>query len=136
LDWSTMVFTSALNGQRVQSIFSVASLAVEQHRRRVTTSVVNEVLKEALSWRSPPTSRGGRQGRLYYGTQVANRPPSFTLFVNDPELFGETYRRYVEKQLRQGLGFEGTPLKLFWRGKQQRDAEKELARNQQRSSSS
>ena len=71
-----------------------------------------------------------RQGRLYYGTQVAVRPPSFTLFVNEPKLFGDTYRRYVERQIREGLGFEGTPIKLFWRGKQQRDAEKELARTQ------
>ena len=133
LDWAPMLFTSALNGQRVESIFSLALLAVEQHRRRVTTSVVNEVLQEAVSWRSPPTSRGGRQGRIYYGTQVAVRPPSFTLFVNDPKLFGETYRRYVERQIRQGLGFDGSPIKLFWRGKQQRDAEKEQARQQARS---
>jgi GTP-binding protein len=132
LDWAPMLFTSALSGQRVQAIFPLALLAVEQHRRRVTTSVVNEVLTEALSWRTPPTSRGGRQGRLYYGTQVAVRPPSFTLFVNEPRLFGETYRRYVERQIREGLGFEGTPIKLFWRGKQQRDAEKELARSQAR----
>ncbi|MCT0210646.1 MAG: ribosome biogenesis GTPase Der [Cyanobium sp.] len=133
LDWAPMLFTSALNGQRVESIFSLALLAVEQHRRRVTTSVVNEVLQEAVSWRSPPTSRGGRQGRIYYGTQVAVRPPSFTLFVNDPKLFGDTYRRYVERQIRQGLGFDGSPIKLFWRGKQQRDAEKEQARQQARS---
>ena len=133
LDWATMLFTSALTGQRVESIFALANVAVEQHRRRVSTSVVNEVLKEALSWRSPPTTRGGRQGRLYYGTQVAHRPPSFTLFVNDPKLFGDTYRRYVERHLREGLGFDGTPLKLFWRGKQQRDAEKELAKQQSRS---
>jgi GTP-binding protein len=132
LDWAPMLFNSALSGQRVQAIFPLALLAVEQHRRRVTTSVVNEVLTEALSWRTPPTSRGGRQGRLYYGTQVAVRPPSFTLFVNEPRLFGETYRRYVERQIREGLGFEGTPIKLFWRGKQQRDAEKELARSQTR----
>ena len=128
LDWATMLFTSAITGQRVESIFSLASLAVEQHRRRVGTSVVNEVLKEALSWRSPPTTRGGRQGRLYYGTQVASRPPSFTLFVNEPKLFGDSYRRYLERQLREGLGFEGTPIKLFWRGKQQRAAERDLAR--------
>jgi GTP-binding protein len=133
LDWAPMLFTSALSGQRVQAIFPLALLAVEQHRRRVTTSVVNEVLTEALSWRTPPTSRGGRQGRLYYGTQVAVRPPSFTLFVNDPKLFGDTYRRYVERQIREGLGFEGTPIKLFWRGKQQRDAERDLARQQNRS---
>ncbi|MGB0874203.1 MAG: ribosome biogenesis GTPase Der, partial [Synechococcus sp.] len=132
LDWAPMLFTSALTGQRVESIFALAALAVEQHRRRVSTSVVNEVLKEALSWRSPPTTRGGRQGKLYYGTQVASRPPSFTLFVNDPKLFGETYRRYVERQIREGLGFDGSPLRLFWRGKQQRDAERDLARQQSR----
>lgn len=130
LDWATMVFISALTGQRVDSIFALSAMAVEQHRRRVSTSVVNEVLKEALSWRSPPTTRGGRQGRLYYGTQVASRPPSFTLFVNDPKLFGDTYRRYIERQIREGLGFEGTPVKLFWRGKQQRDAERDMARQQ------
>ncbi|MEI6829957.1 MAG: ribosome biogenesis GTPase Der [Synechococcaceae cyanobacterium ELA445] len=134
LDWAQMLFTSALSGQRVESIFALALLAVEQHRRRVTTSVVNEVLQEAVSWRSPPTSRGGRQGRIYYGTQVAVRPPSFTLFVNDPKLFGETYRRYVERQIREGLGFEGSPLKLFWRGKQQRDAERDLAKAQTKAS--
>jgi GTP-binding protein len=132
LDWAPMLFTSALSGQRVQAIFPLALLAVEQHRRRVTTSVFNEVLKEALSWRTPPSSRGGRQGRLYYGTQVSVRPPSFTLFVNDPKLFGDTYRRYVERQIREGLGFEGTPVRLFWRGKQQRDAEKELEGQQHR----
>jgi GTP-binding protein len=132
LDWAPMLFTSALTGQRVLSLFAIAAVAVEQHRRRVSTSVVNEVLQEAVSWRSPPTSRGGRQGRIYYGTQVATRPPSFTLFVNDPKLFGDTYRRYVERQIREGLGFEGSPLKLFWRGKQQRDAEKDLARQQAR----
>ena len=132
LDWAPMLFTSALSGQRVNAIFPLAKQAVEQHRRRVSTSVVNEVLQEALRWRSPPTTRGGRQGRLYYGTQVATRPPSFTLFVNDPKLFGETYRRYVERQIREGLGYEGSPLRLFWRGKQQRDAERDLARSQSR----
>ena len=128
LEWAPMLFISALTGQRVERIFPLAVLAVEQHRRRVTTAVVNEVLQEALSWRSPPTTRGGRQGRLYYGTQVAVRPPSFTLFVNEPKLFGDTYRRYVERQIRQGLGFEGSPVRLFWRGKQQRDAERDQAR--------
>ena len=132
LEWAPMLFISALTGQRVERIFPLAALAVEQHRRRVSTSVVNEVLKEALSWRTPPTTRGGRQGKLYYGTQVAVRPPSFTLFVNDPKLFGDTYRRYVERQIREGLGFEGSPLRLFWRGKQQRDAERDQSRAAER----
>ncbi|AAP99434.1 MULTISPECIES: ribosome biogenesis GTPase Der [Prochlorococcus] len=134
LDWAQMLFTSALTGQRIDPIFSCASLAVEQHRRRVSTSVVNEVVYDALSWRSPPTSRGGRQGRIYYATQVASSPPSFTLFVNEPKLFGDSYRRYLERQLREGLGFEGTPLKLFWRGKQKREVEKDLKRQQNKSS--
>ena len=134
LDWAEMLFVSALMKQRINPIFRFASLAVEQHRRRVSTSVVNEVITDALSWRSPPTSRGGRQGRLYYATQVASSPPSFTLFVNDPKLFGDSYRRYLERQLRDGLGFQGTPIKLFWRGKQQRAAERDLKRQQNNSS--
>ena len=128
LDWSKMIFTSALTGKRVENIFEHALSAVNQHRRRVTTSVVNEVLKEAIGWKSPPTKRSGKQGRLYYGTQVKNQPPTFTLFVNDPKLFGITYRRYIEKQIRVNLGFEGTPLILLWRGKQQRALNKEVER--------
>ncbi len=130
LDWATILFASALTGKKVEAVFALASVAVEEHRRRVSTSVVNEVLKEALSWRSPPTTRGGRQGRLYYGTQVASSPPSFTLFVNEPKLFGETYRRYIERHLREGLGFDGTPVRLFWRGKKQREVEREMSRHQ------
>ena len=129
LDWSKMIFISALNGQRVQNIFEHAINAVNQHRRRVTTSVVNEVVKEAMNWRSPPTKRSGKQGKIYYGTQVRNKPPTFTLFVNDPKLFGITYRRYIEKQIRTNLGFEGTPLILLWRGKQQRSIEREASKN-------
>ena len=128
LHWSEMIFISALTGQRVKNIFEHALSAVMQHRRRVTTSVVNEVLKEALGWKSPPTKRSGKQGRLYYGTQVKNQPPTFTLFVNDPKLFGITYRRYLEKQIRLNLGFEGSPIILLWRGKQQRDLEKEISK--------
>ncbi len=134
LNWADMLFVSALMKQRIHPIFRFASLAVDQHRRRVPTSVVNEVITDALSWRSPPTSRGGRQGRLYYATQVASSPPSFTLFVNEPKLFGDSYRRYLERQLRDGLGFKGTPIKLFWRGKQQREVERDIKRQQINSS--
>ena len=129
LHWSRMLFISALKGKRVQDIFENALSAVTQHERRVTTSVVNEVIKEAITWRSPPTKRSGKQGRIYYGTQVKNKPPTFTLFVNDPSLFGSTYRRYIEKQFRINLGFEGTPLILLWRGKQKRILDKEVSKN-------
>ncbi|NEQ32891.1 MAG: ribosome biogenesis GTPase Der [Leptolyngbya sp. SIO4C5] len=124
MDWAEVIFTSALTGQRVTKILDLVDLAVAQHRRRVTTAVVNEVLEEATRWHTPPTTRQGRQGRIYYGTQVTAQPPSFTLFVNDPKLITENYRRYVERQFRENLGFEGTPIRLFWRGKKMRELER------------
>ncbi len=129
LNWSKMIFISAATGKRVNDIFEHAKSAITQHRRRVSTSVVNEVIKEAINWRSPPTKRSGKQGRIYYGTQVRNEPPTFTLFVNDPKLFGSTYRRYIEKQFRINLGFEGTPLIFLWRGKQRRSLDREISKN-------
>ncbi len=129
LNWSKMLFISALTGKRVNDIFENAKYAIDQHRRRVTTSVVNEVIKEAITWRSPPTKRSGKQGRIYYGTQVKNQPPTFSLFVNDPKLFGSTYKRYIEKQFRMNLGFEGTPLIFLWRGKQRRSLDREISKN-------
>ena len=129
LNWSKMIFISALTGKRVNDIFENAKSAIDQHRRRVSTSVVNEVIKEAITWRSPPTKRSGKQGRIYYGTQVKSQPPTFSLFVNDPKLFGSTYRRYIEKQFRMNLGFEGTPLIFLWRGKQRRSLDRDISKN-------
>jgi GTPase len=100
VEWSEMIFVSAMTGQRVEKIFELVDRAAEQHKRRVTTSVI------------------------YYGTQVTTAPPSIALFVNDPKLFGENYRRYVERQFRKALGFAGTPLRIFWRGKKVRDLER------------
>lgn len=125
LEWAERIYVSALTGQRVTKILDLVDVAVEQHRRRVSTSVVNDVLEEAVSWHTPPTTRQGRQGRIYYGTQVTSQPPSFVLFVNEPKLFGDNYRRYVERQFRQNLGFEGTPIRLMWRGKKARDLERD-----------
>ncbi|MEL7504900.1 MAG: ribosome biogenesis GTPase Der [Cyanobacteria bacterium J06554_6] len=125
LEWCQRLYVSALTGQRVPKILDLVDEAVEQHRRRISTSVVNEVLEDAVSWHTPPTTRQGRQGRIYYGTQVTSRPPSFALFVNDPKLFGDSYRRYIERQFRENLGFEGTPIRLLWRGKKMRDLDRE-----------
>ncbi|MEO0759870.1 MAG: ribosome biogenesis GTPase Der [Cyanobacteria bacterium J06648_16] len=125
LEWCQRLYVSALTGQRVPKILDLVDEAVEQHRRRISTSVVNEVLEDAVSWHTPPTTRQGRQGRIYYGTQVTSRPPSFALFVNDPKLFGDNYRRYIERQFRENLGFEGTPIRLLWRGKKMRDLDRE-----------
>lgn len=125
LEWAPHIYVSALTGKRVPQILELVDQAVAEHRRRVATAVVNEVLEEALGWHSPPTTRQGRQGRLYYGTQVSTRPPTFTLFVNDPKLFTDNYRRYIEGQFRQNLGFEGSPIRLLWRGKKLRALERE-----------
>lgn len=123
-EWAETIFVSALTGLRVEKIIDLVNTAAEQHKRRVSTSVLNEVLEEAVGWHTPPTTRQGRQGKIYYGTQVASQPPTITLFVNNPDLFNESYRRYIERQFRQHLGFKGTPIRLLWRGKKLRDLER------------
>ena len=123
-EWAPLIFVSALTGQRVPKILELVNTAAEQHKRRVTTSVINEVIEEAVNWHSPPTTRQGRQGRIYYGTQVSAQPPTIALFVNDDKLFNDNYRRYIERQFREGLGFTGTPLRLLWRSKRVREVER------------
>jgi GTP-binding protein len=124
MEWAEMIFVSAMTGQRVNKILDLVDVAAESHRRRVTTSVINEVLEEALSWHSPPTNRQGKQGRIYYGTQVSSQPPTIALFVNEPKRFNDNYRRYIDRQFRDQLGFTGTPVKLIWRGKKMRELER------------
>ncbi|NEQ95764.1 MAG: ribosome biogenesis GTPase Der, partial [Cyanothece sp. SIO2G6] len=124
LSWAESIYVSALTGQRVPKILDRVDAAAMGHKRRVTTSVINEVLEEATRWHTPPTTRQGRQGRIYYGTQVTSQPPTIALFVNDPKLFGESYRRYIERQFRDQLGFTGTPIRLLWRGKKVREVER------------
>jgi len=125
LDWAEMVFISAKTGKRVDKVLEAVDRVAEQHQRRVTTAVINEVLQEAVSWHTPPTNRQGRQGKIYYGTQVSTQPPTIALFVNDPQRFNEGYRRYIAQQFRKSLGFTGTPLRLLWRGKRERDVVRE-----------
>ena len=123
MEWASVLFTSALTGKRVDKILDLVDSSVAEYRRRVTTSVINEVLEEAVGWHSPPTSRQGKQGRIYYGTQVRTEPPTITLFVNDPKRFTDNYKRYIDGQFRQQLGFKGTPIRLVWRGKKVREME-------------
>ena len=124
MEWAEMIFVSAMTGQRVNKILDLVNVAAESHRRRVTTSVINEVLEEAVGWHSPPTNRQGKQGRIYYGTQVSAQPPTIALFVNEPKRFNDNYRRYIDRQFRDQLGFTGTPVKLIWRGKKMRELER------------
>ncbi len=127
-EWAESIFVSALNGQRVKDILPVVDRAVEQHRRRVSTAVINEVIEEAATWHNPIVMSGGKQGKIYYGTQVSTQPPTIALFVNDPMRFNDNYRRYIENQFREQLGFKGTPMRILWRGKKQREGEKMVNR--------
>ncbi|MFN3926587.1 MAG: ribosome biogenesis GTPase Der [Pseudanabaenaceae cyanobacterium] len=127
VEFAPIIFVSAKTGQRVSKILDLVDQAAVQHRRRVATAVLNEALSDALNWHSPPVSRGGKQGKIYYCTQVATRPPAIVLFVNDPQRFNDNYRRYIEKQFRQHLGFTGTPIKLMWRGKSERKVSQGIA---------
>lgn len=122
-EWAQTIFVSALTGQRVEKILELVNQAAESHKRRVSTSVINDVLTDAVSWHSPPASRGGRQGKIYYGTQVSSQPPTIALFVNEAKRFNDNYRRYIERQFREQLGFKGTPIRLLWRSKKVRDME-------------
>jgi GTP-binding protein len=127
MDWAKTIFVSAITGQRVEKIIDLVDQAVAEHQRRVSTAVINEVIEEAVRWHSPPTTRQGKQGKIYYGTQVSSQPPTMVLFVNDPKRFNENYRRYMESQFRQQLGFLGTPIRLIWRGKPAREVERNTA---------
>ncbi|GJD18874.1 small GTP-binding protein [Rivularia sp. IAM M-261] len=122
-EWADTIFVSAQTGQRVEKILELVVSSVESHRRRVSTSVINEVLEDAVHWHSPPVSRSGKQGKIYYGTQVTTAPPTIALFVNESKRFNDNYRRYIERQFRQQLGFKGTPIRILWRSKKVRDAE-------------
>lgn len=82
-------------GRRVDEVLKAILAAGDEHKRRISTATLNLVLREAVAWKAPPSQRGsGKQGRIYYATQAASSPPTFVLFVNDPRLFSEDYRRY------------------------------------------
>lgn len=117
INWAPVELISVLNGQRLPKVLTMAKTAVVEHRRRVSTAVLNGVLREAVEWHRPPSTRQGKQGRVYYCTQVGSAPPTIAMFVNEPRLFHDNYRRYMEGQFRKSLGFVGSPLRILWRGK-------------------
>ncbi|KAJ8643536.1 hypothetical protein MRB53_005284 [Persea americana] len=124
LDWAPIVYSTATTGDSVDKILSAASMVEKERARRLGTSILNQVVQEALAFKAPPRTRGGKRGRVYYCTQAAIRPPTFVFFVNDAKLFSETYRRYMEKQLRTDVGFSGTPIRLVWRSRRKLDKDK------------
>jgi GTP-binding protein len=107
--------TTALNGRNLQATVDLAQQLYKLASKRVSTGELNRVLR-AIEAHNPPRARA-KKPRIYYATQVAAPPPTFVLFVNDPGLFSESYRRYVENAFREALEFEELPIKLFWRAR-------------------
>ncbi|CAL9115850.1 unnamed protein product [Musa textilis] len=122
LDWAPIVYSTAISGgHSVDRILAAVGTVEKERSRRLGTSILNQVVQEALAFKPPPRTRGGKRGRVYYSTQAAVRPPTFVFFVNDAKIFPETYRRYMEKQLRKDAGFPGTPIRLLWRSRRRGD---------------
>ncbi|KAL9233658.1 hypothetical protein vseg_008624 [Gypsophila vaccaria] len=117
LHWAPIVYATAITGQSIDKIIVAANIVEKERSRRLSTATLNQVVREAVAFKAPPRTRGGRRGRVLYCTQAAIRPPTFVFFVNDAKLFPDTYRRYMEKQLRSDAGFAGTPIRLLWRSR-------------------
>ncbi|MBQ5769535.1 MAG: ribosome biogenesis GTPase Der, partial [Clostridiales bacterium] len=116
MDYAPVLFISAKTGQRVDKLFALIKTVYENSKKRLTTSVLNKMISEAVTQVPTPQDKG-RHLKIYYGTQVSVQPPTFALFVNDKELSHFSYERYLENQLRRNFGFEGVPIRLLLRNK-------------------
>ncbi len=114
IPYAEYLFISAKSGQRVEKLFETIDVVIQNHSLRIATGVLNEILMEATAMQQPPSDKGKRL-RIYYMTQVAVKPPTFVLFVNDKELMHFSYTRYIENRIRETFGFKGTPLKFIVR---------------------
>lgn len=114
LDYAPVVFLSALTKKRMHTLIPQVLLASENHAKRVETNILNDVIMDAVATNPTPTMNGKRL-KILYATQVAVKPPSFVVFVNDPELLHFSYERFLENRIRDAFGFEGTPIKIFAR---------------------
>ncbi|MBR4169562.1 MAG: ribosome biogenesis GTPase Der [Lachnospiraceae bacterium] len=114
MPYAELIFISALSGQRVNKLYEMIDAVIENHALRIQTGVLNEIMAEAVSMQQPPSDKGKRL-KLFYITQVAVKPPTFVIFVNDKELMHFSYTRYIENQIREAFGFRGTPLRFIIR---------------------
>jgi GTPase len=114
LDYVPVIFISAKTKQRIHTVLPTAMAVAAERYHRIPTSELNRVIQEAYD-RTPPTSRNGRRLRIYYATQAGVAPPTFVMFVNDPDLAHFTYERYLENQIRAYHPYLGTPLRIFMR---------------------
>ncbi len=120
LSYAPIIFISAKTGQRVDKLFNIINNVANQNALRVSTSVLNQVLNEAIAIVQPPTDKGKRL-RIYYMTQASTKPPTFVVFVNDKKLFHFSYERYLVNQLRKEFGLEGTPIRMIVRERNEKD---------------
>lgn len=123
LAFAPIVFVSAKSGQRIHKVMEEVAVVAEQYSRRVTTAELNRCFKEAVEAHHAPLHQG-RRVKFYFATQVAVKPPTFAIFTNQPEGIGTPYERYLGNRFREAFGFQGTPFKLLFRGRE-RTARKE-----------
>jgi len=114
MQYAELVFISAVTGQRLNKMFELIDMVRENQTMRIATGVLNEIMTEAVALQQPPSDKGKRL-KLYYTTQVAVKPPTFVIFVNDKELMHFSYVRYLENRIRESFGFRGTALKFIIR---------------------
>ncbi len=121
MPYVSYLFISAHTGQRVQKVLSMVNDVYAQSIRRIPTGTLNDVVNEAVSMNEPP-SQNGRRLKIYYATQVSIQPPTFVIFVNDAALVHFSYERYLENYFRKTFGFEGTPIRLYFRNRSKEEA--------------
>ena len=123
LSYAPIIFISAKTGQRVDKLFPLINHVAEQNAMRISTSVLNQVINEAIAIVQPPTDKGKRL-KIFYGTQASTKPPTFVIFVNSKDLFHFSYERYLVNQIRKEFGLEGTPIRIIVREKTEKEVNK------------
>lgn len=119
MTYAPILFVSAVSNQRIGKILETVVQVSAEQNKRVTTSVLNQVIGEAIMLNQPPSDKG-RRLKIYYGTQTGVKPPTFNLFINDKELTHFSYTRYLENRLRENFGFEGTSIKIEYSQKKKK----------------
>ena len=120
LSYAEIMYVSAETGQRLNKLYEMIDIVIENQTLRVATGVLNEIMAEAVAMQQPPSDKGKRL-KLYYITQVSVKPPTFVIFVNDKELMHFSYTRYLENKIREAFGFRGTSLKFFVRERKEKE---------------
>lgn len=120
MPYAEIVYISAKSGQRIEKLFDTIDMVIQNQTMRIATGVLNEILTEAVAMQQPPSDKG-RRLKLYYITQVAVKPPTFVIFVNDKQLMHFSYTRYIENKIRDTFGFKGTALKFLIRERKEKE---------------